>query len=67
MNKEHFEIFMDFIITVGLVMAFVFLLLLATNTSNRLLWASAPVLVYVSVTGFHFFRNVRVSKKEAKK
>ena len=66
MNEEHFGIFMDFIITVGLVMAFVFLLLLATNTSNRLLWASAPALVYISVTAFHYFRGARETKKAKK-
>lgn len=66
MNDEHIGTLVDFAITLGLVMAIVFLLLLATNTSNRLLWASAPALVYVSVTAFHYFRGARVSKKAKK-
>ena len=66
MNDEHIGTLVDFAITLGLVMAIVFLLLLATNTSNRLLWASAPALVYVSVTAFHYFRGARETKKAKK-
>lgn len=66
MNDEHIGALVDFALTLGLVMAFVFFLLLATDTSNRLLWASAPALVYISVTAFHYFRGTRATKKAKK-
>lgn len=66
MNDEHIGALVDFALTLALVMAFVFFLLLATGTSNRLLWASAPALVYISVTAFHYFRGARETKKAKK-